>query len=101
MVLLTVSVDPTIVTASEVQQLLEGAQILHAAGIINTRWVEFSAWELAQEMGLVSVEWDPVADDTPGILEFIALYTNTDSPAVRERILCLRGIEDYELHSPD
>ena len=73
--------------------------MLHAAGILNTRWEDFSAVEVAKSVGLIGVAWDAVADDTPGTLELTLWYPQRNADSLRMQLAEIDGVEDYDLQS--
>jgi hypothetical protein len=81
----------------DLARLLHGGQTLHAAGILNVRWEEFSALDAAREAGLTGVVWESVSDNTPGTLELTVWYPHAHVETIRQRLAQIEGIEDYEI----
>ena len=97
MIFLNVILDTQRVSAADVNTLLQGGQTLHAVGFLNTRWEEFSALEVAQNAGLTQVEWNTVADDTPGTLQLTVCYLECDSDSIRQRLAEMDGVDQNEI----
>lgn len=96
-VLVNVTLDTQRVGLLELNSLLEGGQILHAAGVINIRWDDFSASEAVQDAGLTGVEWERVMDDTPGILELTLLYSQKEREEIGYQMAQTDGVDSYEI----
>lgn len=94
---MTVSLDTTTAVQEEVQYLLRDGQLIHAAGILNTRWEEFSALDVARSLGLHNVAWDCTGDDTPGSLELTVLYFRPTQAEIEERLRQVQGVEEVEI----
>lgn len=77
-----IQLDSACASNEEVEGLLYDGQLLHAGGVINRRWTDESAVELATGLNLYDVNWDVVYDDTPGTLELTILYFNLTSKEI-------------------
>ncbi len=73
--------------------------MFHATGILNARWEDFSALEVAQNAGLTEVAWDCVSDDTPGTLELVVWYPHLEADIVRQRVTEIDGVEEWNVES--
>ena len=69
--------------------LLEGGIILSAEGILNRKWDDFAAAEVAEEMGLrereINVNWDYTHDDTPSSLTCRVLFPELSPGEIEKR----------------
>lgn len=99
MTILSVTFDTQAQSVNGINSLIQGGQIIQATGILNRRWDEYSALEIAEESGLVDVTWDCVYDDTPSTLELTIWYPHLSINRLQERIELMPGIEDYDLQS--
>ncbi len=97
MTFLNVTIDTQRVPVFGLKALLHGGHILHSVGILNIRWEDFSALELAQKAGLTGVIWDRVFDDTPGTLVLTVWYPQVEQNIVQQRISEIEGVEDWEV----
>lgn len=97
MPLAVIQLDSACACNDEVEALLHDGHLLHVGGVINRRWADESAVELAAALNLSDVDWDIVSDDTPGSLELTLLYFNLTSKEIQCRLEGVNGIESYEL----
>lgn len=99
MTFLNVTFDTQCVDVNELKTLLQEGQVLHSAGILNRRWDDFSAFEIAQKVDIPGVIWDNVFDDTAGSLELTIWYPFVGSDSLQQWLDLMDGIEEYELQS--
>lgn len=99
MVFLTIILDAQTADLEEITHLLKGGHILRACGIINTCWQDVSALQMTHLLGLSEVVWDYTADDTPGALELTVWYPHLAHTVVEQRLLLMRGIDEYDVAS--
>ena len=99
MTILNVTFDTQCVSASDITALVQGGQTLHTAGIINVRWEDFSASDVARDAGLTEVVWDCVADDTAGTLALTVWYSQLAPDLIRQRVAEVHGVEEWDVES--
>ncbi len=63
MVLVTITFDTQGTSPDDIRDLIKGGQVMHTAGILNTRWEDYSALHVAEQADLHTVEWDYTGDD--------------------------------------
>ncbi len=74
MMTLAVTFDTASFCREDYDQIASDGLLLNVAGLLNLHWEEFSALDRARELGLHSVVWDAVWDDTPGSLTYTFRY---------------------------
>ena len=87
MTTLTITVDTSGFGRAAFDEIMQGGVLLRTTGRLNLKWEEFSALEVAREVGLSPVEWDAVRDDTPGTLTCVILYRVLSPDALQTRLL--------------
>lgn len=97
MTLLNVTFDTQTLAAAGLKRFLQKGQILRAVGILNVRWEDFSALDVAREAGLSGVVWESISDDTSGTLELIVWYPHSQGETIRQQVARLKGVEDFEV----
>lgn len=97
MIITAVEIDTQIADTEQLRRILADGQLLHAGGIINTRWQEYSAQEIAEAAGIENVCWDVVADDTPGMLELTIWYPRQSRQEIAMRLSQQKSIEHYDI----
>ena len=85
--------------------LVRGGILLGAEGFLNRKWDDFSAEQVAADLGLqergVTVEWDCTHDDTPASLTCRVLFPTLLPGEIQRRFAdhdaseCLSLGEDY------
>ena len=99
MTTLTVTFDTQSFDPNTYAGIASGGVLLRAAGLLNLKWEEFSALEAAQELGLHSVDWEAVRDNSPGSLTCIFRFDTFDAPSLQARLQAA-PVLDYELSTP-
>ena len=97
MTFLNVTFDTQCVDVNEFKTLLQDGQVLHAVGILNIRWDDSSALELARDAELLGVTWDVVYDDTASSLELTIWYPFVGVNSIQQRVNLMDCIEAYDL----
>jgi hypothetical protein len=97
MTFLNVTFDTQCLCPSDLTRFLQGGQMLRAVGILNARWEDFSALNVARDAGLTEVAWDCVVDETPGTLELTVWYPHIQAEVIRQRVAQIEGVEQYEI----
>ena len=97
MLIASFTLDTQVINPDDLRQVLYEGQVLHAVGIINTHWEEYSALETAQQSGLQGVAWDYTEDDMPGTLDLTVWYPTLNKMQANELLAHLRGIESIEI----
>lgn len=97
MVMTSFVLDTQAASAEDMQSVLHGGQIVHAAGLVNTRWKEESALHLANQLALKDVAWEYAADDTPGMLELTVWYPFCTEAQVQQRLSTVHGLEELDV----
>jgi|GEM_PF-2633968 len=96
MTLLTVTFDTPTFEQENFNEIMQGGTFLSVTGLLNLKWEEVSALEVARELGLHNVTWDAVWDDTPGTLTCVIRY-DSSLPAGLKTQLLAPCIVDYDL----
>ncbi len=74
--------------------------VVGAAGTINLLWEDFSAVDVAAEIGLSQVAWDAVRDSSPGDLTLTVHYPALTLTQVEQRLRGQDWIGDCEFLPP-
>jgi hypothetical protein len=97
MIAAMVTLDSQSASESDFEQIVHDGEVVRARGVLNKRWEDFSAAELARETGLKDVEWDIVQDDTPGSLSLTIEYPSLSGEDIEARLKRIKAVEDYSL----
>lgn len=97
MVSVRITLDTQRACKKSFKEITRNGKIIWAAGIINSRWEEFSALDLAREVDLQGIKWDSLQDDTPGSLTIMVEYPSLTIEEVESRLSKTKGVEDYEV----
>ena len=71
MTILNVTFDTASFDRDIYRKIASGGVLMSVSGLINLKWEEFSALDIARELNFHEVVWDAVWDDTPGTLTCI------------------------------
>jgi len=96
MTVLTVTFDTSALRHDEFHTITQSGTLVSVAGLLNLKWEEFSALEVARELGLHNVVWEAVRDDTPEMLTCVIRY-DSPAPADLQTQLLAPCVADYDL----
>ena len=74
--------------------------VVAAEGTVNLFWADFSAVEVAAELGLEEITWDFVRDSAPGDLTLTVHYPSLSLGQVERRFRGKDWIAGHEFQSP-
>lgn len=78
----------------DIARIIEDGEVINVAGVINLKWEDFCALELARAAGFAFVEWEATRDDTPSNLTLTVRYPVASAEQIKAR-LCDEASVDY------
>ncbi len=100
MLLVTITLDTSSAGKEEVEDITLGGKVICAAGLINLKWEDFSAIDVARSIGLQETLWQSSYDDTPGFLTLTIHYFCLTPDEIHAKLENRPEIEDYEIQQP-
>ena len=95
-----ITLNTTQVDTNDFETFVRDGEVISASGVINLRWEDFTAIDIAERLGFQEVNWDALGDDTPGSLSVTVCYPYLSSLAIEARCQSKSYIEDYSVRNP-